>query len=778
MTNRNNVGWSGIFSIDYYGLDKLIEIHFLINSIGLISIAMFFGSMLAKLFEPSIYDFYSLFSWARPPLVGIGKLSVFLQYILFSAALIFHYLTFLLISNKLSNKPRVEILRKLNVIFPITIAINAIVLCLLFDKTYLPFLASVYLLNYLFSLCLILDIKFAIPSNNNFLRLILCIISIQFLVIFIPLISEPIKIKNDYLTIPEKTLLKNGRVVDNIDYINQHQIAGLSLFDPRLLAYDRHPQDRERIRLQIDSLSYDAGRVSVESYQEASYSKELIDFVERNKQELTNQVKAGWFLYHHGYNFGPMNALSLGESPQKLTMVYGWLSTVTQSKFLDLLGANNYQGYFKLFFSEYITYFVIYTLGLWLLFRDLHTLLFATILVVSALNFLGLELIQLAPGFNPIRHFFDLPVFYLLLRWLRGGRLIFLLLSCFLAIFSVLWSKDFGLFLCLSLGGAIVFSGIKNFPINIKFSLMGLGLIILALFFYLYPMPGGNPTANYMLWGVGSPQISSSKFFGLLCLVSILLWLSIAIKQIGVYVTLTIAFVLYFLLSLIYFIWYPELHHILGVASVFILLIVLLFYGWSRQYEEAQKSIVLLTLVALVYIPSMVSFYSRNYYQNKVFKSHIVFNWPFETAKVKSTTDPELFLEATSIIRRRSPDMQGIFIISKYDHLLPILANKYSAMPYIELPTNLVSPKEVEVAASAILLKHPRFLFVDSDIEESMQGQVPKQIDPITIKLHLYEEAATRGMVMDGLYEVYSRIANKYELCEFGRLISVYCYKS
>jgi hypothetical protein len=220
----------------------------------------------------------------------------------------------------------------------------------------------------------------------------------------------------------------------------------------------------------------------------------------------------------------------------------------------------------------------------------------------------------------------------------------------------------------------------------------------------------------------------------------------------------------------------------LGVAPVFIFWLVVLFHGWISQ-DQGQRiskrgSAVLLLLLVFVYLPASASFYLRQWAYNQSFKEHPLYHWSFEKASFISTMDPALFEEAVNLIKRYNPKDNGIFIVSKYDHILPILAGKYSAMPYNELPTNLVSPKEVEVASDAILKHNPAFLFVDSDIGRNLYGEIPKENDPVAIQLGLYGEAKARVMVLQGLNDVYARVAGRYVLCESGRLISVYCRKS
>lgn len=764
------------FPVNSLTFRNVLVLHFLINSIGLIVFSMLLAMFLTKFVQPPLYIYAGLYQWARPPVESIGKISSLLQYILPVMALFIHYAIFVLASKFFSNSLDIidkDKLNKIGFYFLITFVIN----CVLFfigkdQKIILAVLSMLWAILYLWT-------PYAIFGNRPihtyipkwFWAVILCVISIQYFAIFVPLIIKPIQTSNDYINISEKTLLKSGRIVDNVNFINEHKIAGFKLHDPR-----NNPNPNAYL---LDSLQTSGTNIFAKSSPPFQFTEEVQDFIKRNKTELLNQTKAGWFFYHHGYNFGPMNALSLGASAYQQTMVYGWLNTVSQSKVLGLLGMSSYQGYFKLYFAEYLIYYAIFTLGIWAIFKRLGTVLFAALLAVSALFALGFELVRLAPGFNPVRHIFDVPAFYLLYRYLAQHKKKYLISSCALAIFSIFWSKDFGLFLAVSVGGTVFFKGIKQRPFQLIPLFFGLITAVSGILLYFYPMPGANPTAMYMLLGVGSPVISSLGIFVLLIIVSLLTAATITIKQSEAYTILSVGLALYFVQSLTYYLWYPASHHILGVAPVFILWVVAIFHGWITQSKKAEsmQSIVLMLLLVFIYIPASVSFYWGMHSHNKIFKDHSLYQWSFDKASFLSTMEPELFEESANLIKQYSTNNNGIYIISKYDHILPILASKYSAMPYNELPTNLVSPREVKFASDAILRNKPEFIFVDSDIGRNLHGEIPIESDPVTISLKLYGEARSREMVINGLNDVYTSVSAKYQRCDTGRLVSVYCRK-
>ena len=821
---------------------QLLFLHFLISSVGLIKLSMLISGSL-NLVPQLAYFQAGLSDWAQ--LTGTNKVTSLSQFILPTVALFSQYAIFLVLSKvfslDLTKLFAKEQLPTVALHFLTAVVVNGVLLLMKFSAGILWFsiLATLWLALILwFPLyCIQNKPKLRVPVMSNLAwGILLAAISLQYAAIFAPLITGPMLIENDYLNISERTILKSGPVVDNLGYINKHQIAGYQLYDPRkdgghnppaltgaeakiencqlVNRYLRAISEENKYKYSCDDVTHalivrspitqdemsalDKLQLSTEDrvrltelfitstelerdYRNHIYSEDEKDFIKRNAVELLNQAKAGWFFYHHNYFFGPMVALSVGASPYSQTMVYGWLSTITIGALLDRFGMMNYQGYFKVYFSTYLAYFTIFLFGVWAIFRRPGVVLFAAALSISALFLLGIELIRLAPGFNPLRHVFDIPAFYLFYRYLLQDRRIYLIFVCALVLFAILWSKDFGLFLALSIGGTTLLWALGRKPIQLFPLFMGGITILAALLLYFYPIPGSNPTVIYMLLGVGSPPTHTARILGVLMVVNILLVMVILVKQKEPHRILTIALLFYSVQSIVYFIWYPSWHHILGVAPIHILLLVALFHGWVTNEQDEKNNSRRQTLVLLpllfIYLPVAAHFYWKQHAYYQTFDNHQLYNWSFEKASFMSTMDPTLFVEAANLIKQYSQNDKGIFIISKYDHILPALAGTYSAMPYIELPTNLASDREIVVAANAILENRSSFLFVDTDINRNYNSEIPSKQDPANVTLRLYEAAKGRVMVLQRLNDVYSRVAEKYVLCESGQLISVYCRK-
>jgi len=283
-----------------------------------------------------------------------------------------------------------------------------------------------------------------------------------------------------------------------------------------------------------------------------------------------------------------------------------------------------------------------------------------------------------------------------------------------------------------------------------------------------------------MLLGVSLPQTSYSLIAAILILTNISLAFIYLNKQKCEYKLISIAFLLYSILSSVYAIWYPGWHHIIGIAPIYILFFISMLYAWLEKRISSKSTFnhsafVLFISLAFVFLPASIKFYKESHTYNQVFKNHTIYQWDFKAASFLTTADPELFRESSQLINKYVFDQKGIFLISKYDHILPLLADKYNLLPYIELPMHLVSFKEVDFVATSILNAKPKHIFIDSDIARDKMNDLPLKLDPVSVSLNLYESAKGRALVMNNLTEVFNILKQNYFECEHGKLISVYC---
>jgi hypothetical protein len=174
-----------------------------------------------------------------------------------------------------------------------------------------------------------------------------------------------------------------------------------------------------------------------------------------------------------------------------------------------------------------------------------------------------------------------------------------------------------------------------------------------------------------------------------------------------------------------------------------------------------------------LYLPSAILFYKDSYSFNRIFSSHRLYQWSFPTAKLTSTIDPILFEHAVALIERYNPN-QAIYLISKYDDILPILAGKYMAFPYPELATNLITNNDVNAMVSLINQAKPTYIFVDTDINRNMASDIFANGDPISKRWLLHDHSFDRAIVLTRLKPLFSGIKKDYRPIAKSELITVY----
>ncbi len=825
MTSYKNLVWTD------KKIKFLLMAHFMICAIGLIKLAMIVAGV--------IYE-EKLLGIGVPILgnaifhSGIGKLGSFLQYLLglFLLAIVFfipiyntYYKTTFRRSFFVNNAIVLFFYFFLNLIFTYRLWMSGTSIMHWFPEwllfvTVLPFACSNLKLSQLPTL------------SAKWIVFILSILLLQLFFIFKPLILKPMLIENDYMDMPGQTVLKSGEWVDNTRYINEHRVGGIFKYDPRIdqgktqqpgwgayvkinssptldlflqsdkndarYRYLYYPKEQSltvrdaMAENEFSRLSYSYSRaedriklnefyfLSLNKKLEASsrvYTPEEWDFISKNKMELIDQGKTGWFFYHHNYFFEPIFAVSQGAVDQPF--VYGWFATMLFVKILPLLGGVNYQNYFKLFFSIYPLYYLSFLAIVFVIFRRIEYVALGFMLGISALFALGMQSVVLAPGFNPVRHFLDIFVLASFYLYTRKRSLFWLSVSLLLSIISIFFNKDFGIFLLMALIGAVTvnqFFDKKLFSLPIIFSYAA-GL--LGLFTYLKLIPGKFEGSIYMLFGVGSP-FTASYIVRWLLLFALAFYLMVILFR-SVRDTMNyfwVAVIFYCQLLLIYFLWFPLAHHFFGMAIPFIFLALCAIHLIIRYFHfEQDEKRILTSLIGfsflLFYLPSAFNFYgeAKQYHDN--FKYHRLYQWNFETARFNSTMDPQLFERAVALIKKydTQPD---IYMISKYETILPVLAGKYTAFPYPELLTNLINENAEQKVLDVILKNKPTYFFVDADISRGYNYDYYNRYDPVSRYLELYKYSYDRAATLARLSHFYQHIKNKYHPIASSELITVY----
>jgi len=500
-------------------------------------------------------------------------------------------------------------------------------------------------------------------------------------------------------------------------------------------------------------------------------------FLKQNLYEIHWQVLNRFFIHHQNFVLGPVNAMNLGQNPHQIFMQYGYLNTKLLTKFLHVIGGVNYQRYIKTTFSVYYIYYSLFLAFLFLIFKDIRYVLPAFLLTVAALNFSTFEFLYIAPGINPLRHFFDLPIMLFFFFYLKKKHEIFLWIALLFSYIEILTNDLFGCFILFSLLLVLFIRTIFEKQSVIKNLIFSAVVLMIGMIIFHLASVGTNVMTKYYLEGVLG--FSYKTWFMVACL--LLIGVSYIISFCGILKKDNFS---YFVLLLIfysqglffYFVWGSDLNHLYVFSPIFAITFVAILKALDNQIPlntifRNFLLIILTGLSFLVWIPSVaLDFHSRSVF-NEVFKTHKIYQWNLPTAKFISTMNPDYFKDSIQLIQRYSSGNK-IYIISKYDNFIPFLAEKYSAMPYFDLQWFLISPKEVAKSIDAVEKNKPKYIFVDSDINRSY---APDMINAYAGQLgYLSDESVMRVMRLNELKKVFDAVKNDYHPVQSALLLTVY----
>jgi len=519
------------------------------------------------------------------------------------------------------------------------------------------------------------------------------------------------------------------------------------------------------------------------------YNSEEKEFLENNQFILHWQVLNRYVIHHHNHILGPVNEYALGKKLTEIYSQYGTASTVIIKNLLDATGGINYQNYFRIFYSFYYIYYLLFFILLVILFKRIDYALLGTTLAVSALNQTGFSFLILGPGMNPIRHFFDIFVIFLFFRYLSNGKTVFLLLSLVFSLLGIMINSQFGLFALI----ALVLTGLirifvepdnKDKEKTRELKLFGIFTLFGIVLFFLGKI-GPDYMFKYFLFGFLGFSLGGKVMFIILSVIT--LGYIVLVKYFSdhkPYKYLLLFLLLYSQGLFTYYIWGVTVEHFLGIAQIIVLTALTALYYFInvnkvlKKYDNVLVAFFILAAV-FIYIPSVYTYYySKPYYSyislseyNKIFETHQTYKWNFERAKFTSTMDPQYFSAGVNLMKKYSPE-NSVYIISKYDNILPFLANKYSAMPFFEVAEFLLTQKEIDLTVEAVKSAKPRYLYVDTDIGRNYNSDIVNS--KVTYLGYLNSESIWRMKRLNLLKVVFEAVKNEYKPVEQTALITVY----
>ena len=555
---------------------------------------------------------------------------------------------------------------------------------------------------------------------------------IQVLSIFLPFLQGELLMMNEFMDVPEQTLI-GTEYVHNTEYINAHELGGLLKYDPvkdlgaspipRKGTFVEMPRtalledfihrnktkfsyspplqglvihgvmtldERAELAAIVDH-PYVAGIMSLyhqsrdrlERLRNRTYTAEELEFLSKNRLEMRWQILNRWVIHHHNYVLGPVNEYALGKPLQDINMQYGVFSIVLMKYLLEKTGGISYENYFQKWYVFWPIYYALFVAVAFLVLGDVYYVAFVCVLAFGFINKIDYQHLLLAPGLNPIRHFLDVPVIACLYLYFKNGRWLPLGVGVVLGLLSVLNNQQFGLFLI----GALFVTLLAKFCLDkaaqsvsdIAWGTMALlagGVIVLSVNL------GKNDMASYFFEGFLGNMIDPIKLFLMMLAISACYAVIMKMENSKPELRYTALFLLVYAQGmLIYYIWGGDEKHLLNIASIpifgaAVFLKLVIDYTSARRFQKVVVACLTAIVVLKIYVPGLVSYYKARHEYTHLFSNHKIYDWKLETAHFRSTMDPFYFTDSIFLIHEYEPSENAIHLISKYDDLVPFLAGK------------------------------------------------------------------------------------------------------
>jgi hypothetical protein len=650
----------------------------------------------------------------------------------------------------------------------------------------------------------------------------------QVVSIFLPFMQGELLMMNEFMDMPEQTLIGTQYAL-NTEFINAHDLGGLLKYEPtkdhgaspiprngtfvemprtalledfiqrnktkysystplRALVIHGAMTADERAELSaIVDHSYVAGIMSLyhqsrdrsERLRNRTYTAEELEFLSKNRLEMRWQILNRWVIHHHNYILGPINEYALGKPLHDINMQYGVFNVVVMKHLLEKTGGISYQNYFQKWYAFWPLYYALFVAVAFLVFGDVYYVAFVCVLAFGFINKIDYQHLFLAPGLNPIRHFFDVPVIACLYLYFKNGKWLSLSVGVVLGLISILNNQQFGLFLI----GAIIVTLIAKFFLDkadrsISDIAWGTVALVAAGATVLSANVGKNEMAAYFFEGFLGNMIDPVKLFLMMLAISACYVIILKMEGAKPEARYTALFLLVYAQgALIYYIWGGDEKHLFNIVSILvfgaglILKLVIDHTSINRFHKVVVAGLTILIFLG-IYTPGVVAYYkSRHEYKN-IFAHHEIYNWELETARFRSTMNPSYFADSISLIHEYESSHNAIYLISKYDNFVPFLAKRYSAMPFFDLQWFLLSPKEVALSIERIRQNRPQYLFVDTDIERDFNGEILLgELQSIGFP---GEESLQRVQRLHLLKEIFRAVKDDYIPVKKGVLLTVY----
>lgn len=480
----------------------------------------------------------------------------------------------------------------------------------------------------------------------------------------------------------------------------------------------------------------------------------LISFLIYNPKYKYSFEKLSLFGYESYHQFHhvtffviPIHEILAGKTLLiNVSSLYGILLTYFNSLIFKIFG---------LTYSNFVLFNMIITvIYIWLFFLILKKITnsfwlalmgtFAYVRLAFFRDLLPHQEIFILPSTTPIRHFFDLIVFYLIYDYFhRPDSLKRLLIMTITVVFTFFYSFDFGLFILLAYIMTLMFDIFLSKTIT-KSNKYFLTLVAPFIFFglliigYTFFRSGAFLDFNQYLFNLSTQtaQLNDRS------LPAVIGWhyLPLSIYLLSFYFIFHQALIkkekgnqwlvfllVYGLLTFVYYINLSEPNHLFSFLHPAILIFILLLNTAKNKLTQLKTSMpfilffVLVTFFIGIFWTIFISpklFTNMiaekiNYRYSPISTNYYYWNYP-GTDFYLQDDDGKNFKLAADKIKQLSKKDKEVVIISRYSALLYLMSGKTSLINHPNIEYDIYSIQEFSEALNEIKARRPQFIFVHS----------------------------------------------------------------
>ena len=675
------------------------------------------------------------------------------------------------------------------------------------------------------------DLNFYLCAKVAIAILIIIQISFYFYGIF-----SDFKLANEFRYIDEQTILDGNKIVSNDQYITENLcfdpnninykfnsydnifLSGKNGFsfhnNPKFLIFDpyyRHisADTFKKFGTHIENIGYNKdfnltyyearetnsinsiNRYGLDVFSHSypmfgadtlSKLKEKTDFIAYNIFEQNMQILSRYYWEETPFMLNPINELDLDRDKSEIFSQYGFLSLYPINFIMEQLGGISVSNFEKTKNIVCMIYYVIAVGFVFLFFKnDLIRLIFIFLLSIKFFS-ISYYFYHYGPTNFDTRHFFDLTIVLLLFYASKFGNFNFMfkVICVLLALLSILMANDFGLYIFISLLGALIVEygiiAVKNRKlVNAEKIFFILIYTILGTIIYIkYPFMK-NPSIKYFLDGFYSFNIPSTLLLAVLSVIFIqwLLFIFFYKKLQDSKYLLSYLFLLFYTgFFYTYAVWRVDLSTVnFFIAALPFIIILNLFPDKAKKVI----SILCIFICIITYAKFSMSYIKEIFNYEKIFETHKIYKWNHERAGGIITTYPfDKFQSSINLINKYSPDTKEIYMISKYDNILQFFSKRYSGLKYFELRSFLVSDIEYNEVLNLIKNKAD-ILYVDADIDRDYKAEIrERRFFDLYDEYWYNENVKQRIPKLEVLSKLFNEVREDYILVEKGNMIDVY----